>query len=127
MAALIHLDTHVVVWLYVPRIDLLSDTARGLVETEDLMVSPIVGLELQYLAEIGRLRVGANDILQSLRAQLGLSVGVADFSAVVDAALDLSWTRDPFDRLIVAQSIAAGDRLLTADRTIRENVPNAVW
>ena len=46
---LIHLDTHVVCWLYAGRLELLSPAARGAIERATLAVSPMVGLELQYL------------------------------------------------------------------------------
>ncbi|MGH3851157.1 MAG: type II toxin-antitoxin system VapC family toxin [Pseudonocardiaceae bacterium] len=127
MATLIYLDTHVVAWLYMPRLDLLSETARSLIDEAELLISPAVRLELAYLAEIGRLKAGPNDVVQSLHAQLGLGVCTVDFAAVVDAALSLSWTRDPFDRLIVGHSIAGGHDLLTADATIRREAPNAIW
>lgn len=43
------------------------------------------------------------------------------------AALDLAWTRDPFDRLIAAHAIVAGAPLLTADEQILENLSLATW
>jgi PIN domain nuclease of toxin-antitoxin system len=43
------------------------------------------------------------------------------------AAVDLTWTRDPFDRLIAAHAIVAGARLLTADEQILEHLPLATW
>jgi PIN domain nuclease of toxin-antitoxin system len=39
----------------------------------------------------------------------------------------LSWTHDPFDRLIAAHAIVADAPLVTADRTILENLPLATW
>jgi PIN domain nuclease of toxin-antitoxin system len=40
-----------------------------------------------------------------------------------DAAVDLSWTRDPFDRLIVAHARLRGWRLATGDRVILAELP----
>ena len=37
---------------------------------------------------------------------------------MVEAARTFAWTRDPFDRLIVANAIADGVKLLTADEII---------
>jgi len=48
VAALIHLDTHVVAWLYEPRTDLLSRRATALVEGGSLQISPAVMLELAF-------------------------------------------------------------------------------
>jgi PIN domain nuclease of toxin-antitoxin system len=42
-------------------------------------------------------------------------------------ARSLFWTKDPFDRLIVAHALAADAILLTADGTIREHCPQASW
>lgn len=43
------------------------------------------------------------------------------------AAMDLSWTCDPFDRLISAHAIVANAPLVTADEKIREHLPLAIW
>ena len=51
---MIHLDTHVVVWLYAGRTDLLSAAAVEAIEEHSMAISPIVLLELEYLHEIGR-------------------------------------------------------------------------
>jgi PIN domain nuclease of toxin-antitoxin system len=45
----------------------------------------------------------------------------------VQAAAGLTWTRDPFDRLIAAHAILSGAPLLTADRRILANLPQATW
>ena len=42
-------------------------------------------------------------------------------------SLEIDWTRDPFDRLIVAQAIAADGFLLTKDRTILNHSVAALW
>ncbi|MDP2432311.1 MAG: hypothetical protein Q8O33_09780 [Pseudomonadota bacterium] len=49
------------------------------------------------------------------------------YGRVVDAAERIDWTRDPFDRLIVAQAMAADAALVTADHLIRDRFPGAVW
>jgi len=47
---------------------------------------------------------------------------------VVNKALDVTWTEDPFDRLIVANAQANHQaKLITRDRSIRKNYPRAVW
>lgn len=45
---------------------------------------------------------------------------------VVDAAERIDGTRDPFDRLIVAQAMTPGAALVTADHMIRDRFPDAV-
>jgi PIN domain nuclease of toxin-antitoxin system len=49
------------------------------------------------------------------------------FADVVATALRLDWTRDPFDRLIVAQAIAEDANLATRDRVVRRNFKGAIW
>ena len=124
---LIHLDTHVVCWLYAGRVDLLSQVARDAIETETLAVSPMVGLELQYLREIGRIRHGPTRIIAALRHDIGLSVSELPFGAVALRAQSFSWTRDPFDRLIAAEAAVARARLLTRDDHLRRNFRLALW
>ena len=124
---LIHLDTHVVCWLYAGRVDLLSPTAREAIEREVLAVSPMVGLELQYLREIGRIRHGPKRILAALRADLGLSLSDLPFAVVAARAQAFRWTRDPFDRLIAAEAAVARARLVTRDDLIRRRFRLALW
>jgi len=96
-------------------------------ETELIGVSPIVELELTYLYEIGRVTEPASAPLSALRRTLGLQTDDASLAEVAQAAAGLSWTRDPFDRLIAAHAIVANAPLVTADETIRENLPLAIW
>lgn len=42
-------------------------------------------------------------------------------------ATSLDWTREPFDRIIVAQAIAREASLVTRDQTILANFAGAVW
>jgi PIN domain nuclease of toxin-antitoxin system len=123
----IYLDTHVVLWLYGGSVKLLSPHAKSLIEKEDLCVSPLVELELHYLSEIGRLVVAPSVILESLSEEIGLQVRSCDLTGLVRAAILETWTRDPFDRMIVAQSKLERCLLLTRDRTIRKHAPNARW
>ena len=52
---MIYLDTHVVLWLYFRKGDGLSSNARYLIEYEpEILISPMVLLELDYLFEIER-------------------------------------------------------------------------
>lgn len=127
MAAVAYLDTHVVAWLFAGEAGLLTERARELARESSLLVSPAVRLELQYLHEIGRTRVPARAVMRALADSLGLGVCARPFAQVVEAAERLSWTRDPFDRLIVAQASLAGAPLVTKDRMIRKHYAKAAW
>jgi PIN domain nuclease of toxin-antitoxin system len=124
---MIHLDTHAVVWLYANEIYRFPEPVRIAMEAEDLCVSPAVVMELQYLREIGRILVDAPLILETLAASVGLTVADTPFREVVMESLSESWTRDPFDRLIVAQAKAETARLVTKDEIIRNHYSAAFW
>ena len=127
MAALIHLDTHVVVWLYSGRTDLFPDRARDAIRRQPLRISPMVMMELRYLEEIGRVTEDPRAVVEALEEDLGLAICDAPFSRVARRALDQSWTRDPFDRIIVSQAALQDLPLVTRDRTIRDHYPAALW
>lgn len=127
MAPLIYLDTHVAAWLFAGRTDLFPQAVRTLLDEHDLLVSPAVKLELQYLYEIQRTAEPARVVIETLERDLGLKVCNLPFSGVVEIAVDQDWTRDPFDRLIVSQAALRGAALITKDRDIRDHFPKAVW
>jgi PIN domain nuclease of toxin-antitoxin system len=64
---------------------------------------------------------------EDLHLRLGVSVANDNLGAILQNALELSWTRDPFDRLIVAHTAARSTLLLTADLNILKNTSLAVW
>lgn len=121
------LDTHVVVWLYEKRLDLLSENARRLIEKNDLWISPMVQLELQYLYEIGRKSQPATEVITYLTGRMGLMVRDLSLVRLIANATLLPWTRDPFDRMIVSHAQAQGCQLLTADKIIRQHFAQACW
>lgn len=124
---MIRLDTHVVVWLYAGEVERLSKRAREMLEADIPVISPIVELELTFLYEIERITVRAAEIFADLGERIGLASSATPMQSVVAAAMPLDWTRDPFDRLIVGDAIAASASLITKDATIREQTACAVW
>lgn len=122
-----HLDTHVVIWLHEGEPDFFPLVARRLLDSEPLLISPMVRLELALLHEIGRMAPSPGTVLADLGRSVGLTVSPAPFAAVTAAATDLGWTRDPFDRLISAQAIVEDTVLLTKDRRIRQHLDRARW
>jgi PIN domain nuclease of toxin-antitoxin system len=123
----IYLDTHVVAWLFAGRVDLIPERARHRLDAEDLVISPIVSLELQYLHETKRTAQPASAVLHGLAGTVGLKVCDLPFARVIEAALGQSWTRDPFDRVIVSQAALRRASLVTKDPTIHRHYPRAVW
>ncbi|MBX2999637.1 MAG: PIN domain-containing protein [Caldilineaceae bacterium] len=124
---MIYLDTHVVVWLYAGLTGKFSDAARALINSHDLYISPMVRLELRYLYETARITDDAQIVVTDLSSRIGLQVCDKPFNDVVTHALASSWTRDPFDRLIVAHAALHQNLLLSKDQAILENYPHARW
>jgi PIN domain nuclease of toxin-antitoxin system len=125
--AVIRVDTHVVVWLYTGEIERLSAAAVEALEAEAAIVSPMVQPELTFLHEIGRLSVTGADIIGDLANRIGLRLSDAPMATVVQAAAPLTWTSDPFDRMIVADAQSAGVALITKNREIHRNTTIAAW
>lgn len=124
---MIQIDTCVAIWLYEGKTEQLSHTAIGLLESEPCQFSPMVRLELQYMFEIGRNNADANTVLSVIHGQFGVDEAHTDFAQVAKVATAIVWTRDPFDRLIAAQSICDNACLVTKDRLIRKHCQNAQW
>ena len=124
---MIYLDTHVVVWLYAGKIKMLSEQAKELINGHEIIISPIVRLELQYLFEIQRVTDEANEIVFDLSDRIGLKMCDKSLNTIVSGAFDLSWTRDPFDRIIVATATINHNILVTKDQNILENYEKAMW
>lgn len=115
------------VWLYAGQVAKFSQTAKDLMNRHDIFISPIVRLELQYLYEIERITAAPHTIITDLSERIGLTVCNRDFDMIASQALALSWTRDPFDRLIVAQANLEDNLLITKDQTILHHYAYAEW
>ena len=124
---MIYLDTHAVVWLFAGQVERFAEPVQDLMGEQPLLVSPMAVLELQYLFETERISEPAQAVLSELGQTIGLSTCDLPFARVVHHALGASWTRDPFDRVIVAQAAAREARLVTKDRRIHEHYGRAVW
>jgi PIN domain nuclease of toxin-antitoxin system len=112
------LDTNALIWLDQGHKRTRTVTGRS----TQLYISPASLLELQFLLEAGRIRLrvsGVSDIVHTHDWLLDDPPAAAWF----DAALALSWTRDPFDRLLVAHARLRGWRLATGDKVLLERLP----
>ena len=123
-----YLDTPVAVWLATGKLSRFSSNTRNLLEATDLFLSPILLIELEYLFELKRIKLPARDIQRKMEHELGVRLCELPFTTIAGAALDEKWTRDPFDRMIVANAKANGFAwLISADEEIRKHYPRTVW
>lgn len=123
-----YLDTHTALWLASGMTKRISSRALKAIAASELLLSPMALLELEILFEIRRSQVRAQDIVRKLEYEAGLRVCEFPFSKVAEAALDEGWTRDPFDRLIVANARVNGFApLISADENIAGHYLRTVW
>ena len=82
---------------------------------------------MRLLQEIGRVNIAPDQWMSILRRDFGVTVCTLPLGRVVAESLNLPWTRDPFDRLIVANAKAAEAPLVTRDQRILDHYSHAVW
>ncbi len=124
---MIYLDTHVVVWLYLGDMSKFSLPARTAINEHEIKIFPIIALELTYLHEIGRLRTPADTIIDYLVERVQLEFCDMPFRQIIASAIQQTWTRDPFDRMIVGHAAVQECELVTKGDTINANYTRAVW
>lgn len=123
-----YLDTSVAVWLSQGKVSSLSKDAKGLLRRADLFISPMVLVELELLYEIRRTKLRSREIQLKIEHELGVKVCGLDFRSIVAVALGEKWTRDPFDRMIVAHAKTNGFApLISADEHVAEHYLRTVW
>lgn len=111
------LDTNALIW-----IDAGHPRSRPLVTRRDrLYVSPVSILELQLLQESGKVRLphaSAGWVVEDDRWLVDEPPAGSWFLRATEAG----WTRDPFDRLLVAHAQIRRWRLATADSQLLEHL-----
>ncbi len=121
------LDTHITIWLYEKRLDLLSEKAKQYIEENDLFISPAVKLEIEYLFEIERIKDNSETICNFLKRNMDLKIEKSSFSEIIKISLNEKWTRDPFDRIIVAHSKLKDYTLISKDKKINKNYFRTIY
>ncbi len=117
------LDTNALLWL-----DAGHRRARALSRWGGrLHVSPTNLLEIQVLLEAARIRLRRNATIEGLAVDDRWTVDGGRSPSVpwFDEARAVTWTRDPFDRLLVAHARYRSWRLATADGPLREGLADS--
>ena len=112
------LDTHALIWLHLDKPRARALTTSG----KKLFMSPISLLELGLLVEVGKIGLRHGAELSSIADDPRWRVDSPPSDAWMRAALDFPWTRDPFDRLLVAHARLRRWKLATADTMLLENL-----
>ena len=122
-----YLDTQTAIRLAQGNTRIGRDAARQ-IQRAELLISPMALVEIEYLYEIGRVALPAKDIQRKLQHELGLRLCDLPFTEIAKAALDEKWTRDAFDRIIVAQARLNGlAPLISSDEQIAQHYPRTIW
>jgi len=127
MESVIFLDTHIAIWLFSGDMDLFKPHVLDLINENPVCISHIVRLEMKYLHEIGRINQQPDVIIDALIDEIGLVFSDNGIERIVSQAVHLDFTRDPFDRIIVADASIHNSRLISKDRLIKKNYKNTVW
>lgn len=115
------------IWLYNGDLKKLSPLVIQHVEKSDIFISPFVYLELSFLFEKRHVREDPSIMMQYMHGR-GRCTLADDLSlSIINEAKNLAWTRDPFDRLLVAHAMLHKASLLTKDRFIRKHYSKALW
>ena len=111
------LDTHFFLWLLLdlPRVDEFPWLDRY----RPWGVSPVSLLEVQLLSETGRIEVRQPEFMEAVSRDARFVIDEVPLVPLIERAIPLSWTRDPFDRLLAAHSEARRVPLCTLDRRMR--------
>lgn len=128
------LDTHTFLWWITddPR---LSSRARDLIadSANDVYLSAVSGWELAIKAQLGKLRLPENmrqSISQFVMTQLALN-GIRVLPVHMHHTLHVYTLplhhRDPFDRLLIAQSQLEDLPIVTADISLNAYKVDLIW
>jgi len=112
------LDTGALIWLHRGHA-----RAAALAKRQGrLYVSPASLLETQFLIEAGRLRLRAGASVADLANDARWVLDDPPSASWFEAAIAIGWTRDPFDRLLVAHARVRRWRLATGDGVLIERL-----
>lgn len=116
---MILLDTNAILWSVIshPRAAPLSEAGRR------CYISPVSLLEMKYLIEVGKLRESPGSSLSDVADDPRWLLDSPASDRLFEAAHDLTWTRDPFDRLLSAHALHRRWRIATGDRVLQERLP----
>jgi PIN domain nuclease of toxin-antitoxin system len=112
------LDTHMLLWWTAGDRRLTKPLARAIESAEsDVAVSAASIWEIVIKRALGRIDIDLGELLESIEAD-GFAEIPVRFAHTVKVGDLPRLHDDPFDRLLIAQSIAEGRRLVTRDEAI---------
>lgn len=112
------LDTHVFMWWIEPTTPLPQTWVDAIVnDANSVYVSAVVAWEIETKKRSGTLVFGHDVVLTTEALEFETIAITMEHAAIAGA---LQWEhRDPFDRILAAQAIAADLTLVTADTALK--------
>src|SRR5215212_7050842 len=112
------LDTHVLLWWLMGDRRLPKGVAKALAAPEnDVAVSAATLWEIVIKHMLGRIDVDLDELLSSITSD-GFTELPMQFRHTLKLQSLPRHHDDPFDRILIAQSVAEGRRLVTTDQSI---------
>lgn len=112
------LDTHILLWWVAGDRKLSKPLRLAIASNEnEVAVSAATFWEIAIKKHLGRIEIDLSELLEAVNADGFEEIPLrAAHTLRLESLPDLH--RDPFDRLLIAQSIAEGRRLVTRDESI---------
>jgi PIN domain nuclease of toxin-antitoxin system len=126
MSDVVMLDTHVAIALFKGQIGGFSKPVKRHLDNGALRISPTVRFELEVLFEIGRIRENGDTVCGYLADELSVVESPESMREIVRCAQRFAFTRDPFDRLIIAHAELLRVPLITLDQHLLAHFPRAM-
>lgn len=123
------LDTHTYIWFSANKPE-LSSTVKALVEdSQNTSYISIVSLwEMSIKISLGKLTIDRDmkEVIKDL-SENGIEILPVASDHVLKSGTLPFHHRDPFDRMLIAQSICEGMQLLSADEIFDKYINNRIW
>ena len=124
------LDTHVLLWaLYEPK--KLSKTARDLIKNpqNERLVSAVTAFEISTKFRLGKLPIAdslLSNYYQNIQRFMGTEMPITTAHSLAAGSFNLEH-RDPFDRILAAQSLVEDTPLVSADQALLNFPIRTIW
>lgn len=122
-------DTHVWLWLQAEPSRVSPDVLDRLVHAEQLLLSAASTWEIGVKTKLGRLQLPepSTSYIPRRMSASGTDALAVEIPHTLEAAALPMHHRDPFDRLLIAQSRLLNVPLVTADRAISDYDVDVIW
>jgi PIN domain nuclease of toxin-antitoxin system len=124
------IDTHVFIW-WTSDVKKLSKTVSDLLQSPDIeIVLSIVSIwEMQIKSSLGKLefRIELPKLVQEQIDRNRIEILPLTLSHIYALTNLPNHHRDPFDRILIAQSMETGLQLVSIDRKFDDYINNRLW